>query len=157
MIGPVRHDDTAVPCDCACNVIGQRVGLCPAADENAGVDLIRQGGDDAFGIGDDVVVQIAAVGIDLRCLMGERAHDMRMAMPDRGHVVVAIQICLSFVVPDCDAFCAHRGQRVIVVVIVARAEHIEAALKEGVRRFWLIHWHSLLSDRIVARAGATPE
>jgi hypothetical protein len=66
------------------------------------------------GIVQNPFVQIARVGVQRCDLPTDRFDHARVAMPDMGHVIVAIEISLAVRIPDPDAFAPHQMHRLVI-------------------------------------------
>ena len=92
----------------------QIVGLAAGAGEDDLTDRRRKGRQKPVGIGVDAVVQIARMDVELGDLPADRLDHARMAMPDRGDVVVDVEIAAPLGVVHPDAFGADHPDRLFV-------------------------------------------
>jgi len=92
VIGVVGHDHSAAAGRGAGDAEGEVVRLASRAGEHDVGQLGREEGQQALGIGQDAVVQVAGVRGERRGLLGHRLDNRGVAMADRGDVVVAVEI-----------------------------------------------------------------
>ena len=122
MIGE-RGDDDALPAGVgAGDPQRQVVRFRARAGEHHVRQVGREGREQRLGIIQHGVVQIARVGVDLRGLPGDRLHDMRMGVPHRGDVVVAVEVAVAVHVEQPGALAAHQVNGMFVEQPVGRAE-----------------------------------
>ena len=67
-----------------------------------------------FGIGDDAFVEVTTVDVQGTLLMRDRIGDIRVAVPDRGHIVVEVDITPASLVEDIRALPPHQLDRMTV-------------------------------------------
>ena len=82
----------------------------------------RNGRQQALGVVVHAVEQIAGMGVEAAHLPGDRLHHLRVAMPDRGHVVVEVEVALAVGGVDERAGRAHDVQGHFVEQDRGRAE-----------------------------------
>jgi hypothetical protein len=77
-------------------------------------------------------VQVARVRIQRRRLARQRGDHVRVAVPDRGHVVVAVEVAPPIRVEEPGAFAAHEVHGAVVEEAITRPECAAAPLAQGV-------------------------
>ena len=98
------------------------VGLAAGVHEEADVEPVREGRDDALGVRQDGVVQVAGVGVEHRHLPRAGGDHARVRVPHVGHVVDRVQVGPALVVVQPRPDAAHDPQRVLVGQAQARGQ-----------------------------------
>ncbi len=133
VIGAFGHDDAVRARDRAGDFDGEVVGLGAGAHEVAHAEVARERRAQPFGEPDDVVVEVAGVGVEKARLRADRLDHSGVAMADRCNVVVAVEQAVAVGVVQPNALAAHEMDRVVVEELVRRCERRGAtALKLGV-------------------------
>lgn len=154
VVRKARDDQSLGPGVRACDAHRQVVGLAAGAGEHRMCELGRQGGEQPLGVVEHTFVQVARVGVEHAGLAGNGLDHVRVAMADRGDVVVGVEMGPALGVVQPHAFATHRVQRRVVEQAVGRAEHARAALDQGLgRRGEGSHGRSLRGS---ARGGRRP-
>lgn len=91
-------------------------------------DRRRERCEQPLGIGVDDIIEITRVGIELADLPADCLDHGRMRMPDRGNVVVDIEIAPAFGIMHPDAFGAHHADRLPVEQHRVRTERLHPSL-----------------------------
>ena len=92
---------------------------------------VGHGGQKAFCIGDDTVMQIAGVGVQNRGLPGNGLYNVRVAMAHGCDVVIGIEIPASLLVPEPDTFPFDDVKRLFVEQAIGRTKHLFAPGDQG--------------------------
>src|SRR5262249_533648 len=90
--------------------------------------------DQAVGVLQDRLVEIARVGIQQTRLFVDRFDNLRMAVPHMGNIVVRIEERLSIRVVQPDALTSHGVERRVVVLPYSGAEPTLGAVDDGFHR-----------------------
>lgn len=128
VVGKARDDQPLCAGVGARDAHRQVVGLAAGAGEHGMAQRVRHGGQQALRVIQDALVQVARVRVELRRLAGNGLHHLWMAMADRCHIVIRIEVALAVGVVKPDAIAAHDVQRLLVEQAVRRAEHAGAPL-----------------------------
>lgn len=157
VIGELRDDETGPARMGPGDAEGEVIGLAAGAGEHDVPELCREIAQQPLGIVQDRFVQIARMGIELAGLVGERRHDMGVAMPDRSDVVVDVEIGAAFRIVEPDAFAADHMHRIGIEQPIGRAEQAPAPVHHralarservgGGRVIGVDHRHSCHSTR----------
>ena len=131
MVGPIRHDDPSAPGVELRQPQGQVIGLAAGAGEHEAVQAGVVRGQQTLGVVQQSLVQIAGVGVELCRLLLQGLHHVRVAVTQRDHVVIRIQVALAFSVPHPHALAAHQFHRVLVKQPVGRAQQRLAPADQG--------------------------
>ena len=91
VIGETRHDEAGAARVIARHAQGQVHAFGAAAGEEQVGQRLGKGRQQPFGIGVDHLGQVARVRVQLRGLARHGVDDARMAVSDRGHVVVGVR------------------------------------------------------------------
>ena len=91
----------------------------------------RHCGQQALGIVQHALVQVAGVGVQSRRLLRDGLHHLGLRMADRGHVVVSVQIAPTRGIEQPHTFAAHQLQRLFVEQPVGGAQQAGAARQQG--------------------------
>lgn len=89
---------------------GEIVGFTAGVDKKADAERIGQGGRKPCGIGDEMGMQVAGVGVEDGLLLPGGLDDERMAMADVGDIVDTVKVHLSVVVVKILARAAQHGE-----------------------------------------------
>ena len=114
VIGRVGSDDPALACHRLGHTKRDVVRLRPRTGEDGGGERVAECGRQTLHIVEDALVRIARVGVERRSLIGDGLHHARVAVPDMGHVVVAVEIAPPGGVPEPDALSPHDMDGVVV-------------------------------------------
>ncbi len=114
VIRPVEDDHVVASGGGAGHPQGQVVGFAARVAEVEAVEARRQRSGEALGVGEDVLVQVAGVGVETRRLGRDGGDDARMAVPDVGDVVVAVEEATAARVDEPHVVAAHEVQRCLV-------------------------------------------
>ena len=114
VIGPVERHDTLTLCVVARHAERQIVRLAAAAHEGGDGQVLGQGCRQRLGIGDDVVVEIAGIGVEQGGLFRQYRDDLRVGVAEMGDVVVTIEIGAAAIVIKIDTLAAHDLHRRLV-------------------------------------------
>ena len=120
----MRHNHTFTAGVGLCHADGQIIGFGAGALEHDAVELVRHSGKDILRVMQDVLVQVAGVSVEHRCLLGQGFDHARMAMPNGGHVVVHVEVFLAIRIPQMGADALHQVDRIAVEQTVCGAEHV---------------------------------
>ena len=112
------------------NLHREVVGFAAGRIEDAGIEIARQPLHQHFAELDDALVQVARMRVERRGLVAQRFDDVRMAMTDRDHVVVTVEIFPAVDVPQGSTRAAHQVQRFVEETLVGRAERFVAACNQ---------------------------
>ncbi len=129
VVGAGGHDRAVPPGGRAGDPPGEVVGLAAGVHDHDGVQLRRQGGLEPLGELDDRFVQIAAVGRQQPLLLRHSLHNPWVAVPDHGHVVVAVEVPPVVGVEQPDTLAADQVHRAGVEQRRA-GQHPTAALQQ---------------------------
>ena len=132
MVGVVGDDHALVLADDPRDADGEVDGLGAGAHEVTDPQRFRHRRGEPLRVADDVVVQVARVRVQRRRLARQRGDHVRMAMPDRGHVVVAVEVAPAVRVEEPGALAAHEVHGTVVEQPVARPERAAAPLAQCV-------------------------
>ena len=132
MVGVLADDHALVLADHPRDADGEVDGLGAGAHEVTDPQRFRHRRGEPLRIADDVVVQVARVRVQRRRLAGQRGDHVRMAMPDRGHIVIAVEVAPPIRVEEPGALAAHEVHRAVVEQPVARPERAAAPLMQCV-------------------------
>ncbi|MCY1355419.1 hypothetical protein D9M69_418390 [compost metagenome] len=111
------------------NAIGDVVCLATRAGQHQMRELgLGHGGEQALGQFENGVVQIAGIGRQRLHLLADGLGHGRVAMPERGHVVVHVEVTASLRIDQPHALAAHDMQRVLVHQPISRAKQGVAPL-----------------------------
>ena len=130
MVGVVRDDHALVPAHDAGDADREVVGLGAGAHEVADAKILRHRGRQPLRVAHDVVVQVARVRVEGRRLPRKRRHHVRVAVTDRGHVVVAIEVTAPVRVIDPGALAAHQVHGTVIEQAIARPQRAVATLAQ---------------------------
>ena len=133
VIGPVEHDGVFAARMRPHHPERQAVGFRATVDEAGDRQFLRQRRRQALGIGDDIVVQVAGIGVERRRLLRHRLHDGRMGVADVADIVEAVEIGAAAVVDQPDAFAAHELDRLVVGDREVRQQQFAAQLARCLR------------------------
>ena len=114
VIGEARHDEAGAARVIARHAQGQVHAFGAAAGEEQVGQRLGKGRQQPFGIGVDHLGQVARVRVQLRGLARHGVDDARMAVSDRGHVVVGVQVGAAFMVVQPDALGARDVDRIFI-------------------------------------------
>ena len=114
VVRTVEHNDVAPVCRRPGHPEGQLVGLAPGAHEEAHFQRIGHRAREPPGVLDDIVVQVAGVGVEGRDLPLRRLDNARVAVPHVAHVVHAIEVGPTVIVEQELAFSSHDLERLPV-------------------------------------------
>ena len=114
VVGPAEHEHVARPGVGARQAQRQVVGLAPRAHEVAHVERTGEGGSQPAGVLDDVVVQVARVGVELRHLARACGDHVGVTMSDVAHVVHAVEVAPSARVEQVGAAALDDLERLVV-------------------------------------------
>ena len=114
VIGGVGGDDAALARHRFGHAERDVVRLRPGTGEDRGGERVVEGGGQPLHIVEDAFVRIAGVGVERGRLIGDGLHHARVAVPDMGHVVVAVEIAPPGGVPEPDALSPHDMDGVVV-------------------------------------------
>ena len=101
--------------------------LGPATAEYDTLDPVAVQGGESLGELDDALVQIAAVHVQRRLLIGHGRDDTLVAMSDTWHVVVHVDIPIAVSIKEVSALAADDVERLTVEEWSARAERLVSA------------------------------
>ncbi len=111
VIAPVEHDRLAAAGTGPCHAQHQAVGLTAGAGEGCHRQAGGQRRRQPFGIGDDGVVQIARVGVELGRLARDRLDHVGAGMAEMADIVEAVEIGPAAVIDQPGALAAHELDR----------------------------------------------
>ncbi len=111
MVCTAQHDELLSSCVRACHTQGQIVRFAARVDEVADRQRIWKRGGEAPGVADEVLVQIACVGVQNGGLLGDGRHNARVLVADVGNVVDAVEEAVSVHVEQKRAASTHDVQR----------------------------------------------
>ena len=114
---------------------GEVIRLGPGAGEHHMLQLGREEGEEALGIGEDAVVEVAGVGGQRGSLLGQCPDHAGVAMADRGDVVVAVKVGVPLRVVEVDALSPDKVDRGFIEQPVGGPKRAGTAVGEG-RVFW---------------------
>ena len=112
VVGPVQHDRLITACVIARHTQHQAVGLTPRAAKGRYAKALWQSAGQAFGVFDDIVVQVAGIGVEQRSLAGQGLDHVGMTMAQVADVVEAVQVGPPEVVDQPYAIPAHEFDRI---------------------------------------------
>ena len=92
MVGVVEHGDVTGAGVGAREPEREIVRLAAGVDEEDDAQRVGQRRGQAAGVADDRVVQVARVRVELRHLLGGRAHHARVGVPDVADVVDHVEV-----------------------------------------------------------------
>ncbi|MNP02565.1 hypothetical protein D3C76_944220 [compost metagenome] len=132
VIGRLGHDHARAAGAHLGDTVGDVVRLAAGAGQHQMRELgLGHGGEQALGQFEDGVVQIASVGRQRPHLPTDGLGHRRMAMPERGHVVVHVEVTAPLWIDQPHALATHDMQRVLVHQPIGRAEQGVAPLDHG--------------------------
>ena len=131
VIGVRGHDDAGIAGGGAGKAEGEVIRLGPGAGEHHMGKIGREMRQQAFGIGQHAIMQVAGMGGQAGGLRRLGGDDEGMAMPDRGHVVVGVEIGPAFGIMQPDPLPLQQMDRGFIEQPVGRAEQALAALDHG--------------------------
>ena len=114
------------------NTHRELVRFAAGAAEHHRVELVGKLSRQPFRVIQNIVVQVARVRIEERCLFRQRLDDMRMTMADMRYVVVHVQVLAAGAVVQPAAFATHDVHRLVVKQPVGRPKQLAAARDHGV-------------------------
>ena len=127
MIG-ARHDDhVAMSGVRPRQPQGKLVRFAAAGGEEADREWRGELRGQATGIKQDLLVQVACVGVEHRQLLRDRPHDLRVAVADVRHIVVGVEVALSVGVPEPGAESPHDLERFAIGEAQVRSEELTPA------------------------------
>ncbi len=114
MIRVGHHQSAAFAGDNFGDAPGGVVRLAAAVDEQAGLQPGGHGGGQALGIVDDRLMEVAGVGAERCHLPANGGSYTRIAVADRRHVVIGVEIAPAIRFIQIHAFAPHQMQRLAV-------------------------------------------
>ena len=124
MVGLAGHDHAFAASVGLCYANGQIVGFGTSALEHDAVKFVRHGGEDIFRIMQDVLMQVARVGVEHRSLLGKCIHHARVTVADGCDIVVHVQVFLAVGIPKMRATALHQMHWIAVEQTVGRTKHV---------------------------------
>ncbi len=126
MIGEAGHDETGALGEALGHAHRKVVRLAAGAGEHDVRQRRRKLGQQAFGIVDHGLVEIARVRVQHSRLPRDGLHDMRMAVPHRHHIIIGIEIGVALRVVEPHAFAAHHMHRILIEQPIGRPQQLLA-------------------------------
>ena len=130
VIGVVGRNDAHLARRGLGHAQGDVVGLAARAGQDRGGEIGRKVPGQALDIVQDRLVEIPRVRVQRGGLARNRFDHMGMAVPDMGHVVVAVEILLAVDIPQPDTLALHQVDRVVIKGRQVRAEQFPASFNQ---------------------------